>query len=62
MKIQTLKEIEHAIGGRAQTGNRKIRLTFYLSPSETRNLKEHAMMEDKSISEVVRYCLKKVIK
>lgn len=58
MKIQTLQEIEDSIGGRAKTGNRKVRLTFYLSPSEARELKKYSLCEDKPISEIVRQSLK----
>ncbi|WP_182218780.1 hypothetical protein, partial [Colwellia sp. BRX8-3] len=60
MKIQTLKEIEHSIGDRAKSDNRKVRLTFYLNPSEARFLKDYASNNDQSISEVVRRLLKKV--
>lgn len=62
MKIQTLQEIEDSIGGRAKTGNRKVRLTFYLSPSEASELKQFSLTEDKSISEIVRSSLKKWMK
>ena len=61
MKIQTLKEIEDAIGGRKETGNRKVRLTFYLNSSEARLIKDYASEQDKSISQIVRSSLKKLI-
>jgi len=61
MKIQTLKEIEHAIGGRKKMGNRKVRLTFYLNSSEARLIKDYASKHDKSISQIVRSSLKRLI-
>jgi hypothetical protein len=61
MKIQTLKEIEHSISGRTKSDNRKVRLTFYLNPSEARILKDYASNNDQSISEIVRLSLKKWI-
>ena len=62
MKIQTLKEIEHTLGGRDKTNNRKVRLTFYLNPSEARELKQYSLRHDISISEIVRQSLKFLIK
>jgi len=60
MKIQTLNQLEHAIGGRPKMKLRrkKVRLSFYLSPNEAKQLKVYADNHDKTVSELVRSLLK----
>jgi len=63
MKMQTLSELEHAIGGRPKRilRKKKIRLSFYLDLKEAEQLKVFADDHDKTISKVVRESLKAVI-
>jgi hypothetical protein len=60
MKMQTLSELEHAIGGRPKMKLRqkKIRLSFYLNIKEARLLKKHAEINDVTVSQIVRELLK----
>ncbi len=64
MKMQTLSELEHAIGGRPKKALRKkkVRLSFYLDLKEAQLLNEYAETHDKTISKVVREMLQAVIK
>jgi len=63
MTMQTLEELQHSIGGRPKMKLRrkKVRLSFYLDIRETERLKEHAEVNDKTLSQVVRESLKVVI-
>ena len=64
MKMQTLSELEHSIGGRPKMKlcRKKVRLSFYLGVRENENLKKYADSHDKSISQVVRESLKPLLK
>jgi RNA-splicing ligase RtcB len=64
MKMQTLKELQHSIGGRPKfkLQRKKVRLSFYLDIREAQKLKNYAEANDKSLSQVVRESLKEVIK
>jgi hypothetical protein len=64
MMIQTLSQIEHAIGGRPKMKLRrkKIRLSFYLNIKEAELLKVHAEDNDKTVSQIVRELLKPLTK
>jgi hypothetical protein len=63
MKIQTLSQLEHAIGGRPKMKLRrkKVRLSFYLNIKEAELLKIHAETNDKTVSQVVRELLKPLV-
>lgn len=63
MKIQTLSQLEHALGGRPKMKLRrkKIRLSFYLNIKEAELLKVHAETNDKTVSQVVRELLKPLV-
>jgi len=60
MKMQTLEELQHSIGGRPKftLQRKKVRLSFYLDIREAQRLKEHAEDSDKTLSQVVREALK----
>ena len=62
--IQTLSQIEHAIGGRPKMKLRrkKIRLSFYLNINEAELLKIYAEDNDKTVSQIVRELLKPLTK
>ena len=64
MTMQTLEELEHSIGGRPKMKLRrkKVRLSFYLDIRETERLKEHAEVNGKTLSQVVRESLKPLLK
>lgn len=64
MKIQTLSQLEHAIGGRPKMKLRrkKIRLSFYLNINEAELLKIYAEDNDKTVSQIVRELLKPLTK
>ena len=57
MKLQTLKELEHSIGGRPrfQLRRKKVRVSFYLGLRECKYLKANATAHELSISEINRY-------
>tara|TARA_R110001592_G_scaffold204892_5_gene455211 strand:+ start:3692 stop:3883 length:192 start_codon:yes stop_codon:yes gene_type:complete len=63
MKMQTLSELEHAIGGRPKRilRKKKIRLSFYLDLREAEQLKVFANEHDKTISKIVRELLKTIV-
>ena len=64
MQLQTLKELEHSIGGRPkfQLRRKKVRLSFYLGLRECEYLKAYATAHELSISEIVRGQLKPLLK
>ncbi|MDG1732373.1 MAG: hypothetical protein P8M49_10680 [Thalassotalea sp.] len=63
MKMQTLSELEYAIGGRPKMKLRqkKIRLSFYLNIKEAALLKKHAEINDVTVSQIVRELLKPMV-
>ena len=61
MALQTLKEIEDAIGGRPPLANKKLRLSFYLNEKETQKLKAYTLENDISVSSLVRDLLKPLL-
>lgn len=63
MKMQTLSELEHSIGGRLKMKLRRkrVRLSFYLGVKENETLKKYADNCDKSISQIVRESLKPLL-
>ena len=58
MKIQTIAELEHSIGGRPKSQQKKVRLTFYLGKADFKRLKAYSIFIDKPISVIVRDLLK----
>ncbi len=58
MKVQTLAEIEHSIGGRPKSQHKKVRMTYYLDRADFKRLKAHSVFVDKPISVIVRDLLK----
>jgi len=64
MNMQTLAELEHAIGGRPKMKLRKkkVRLSFYLDLRESQLLKNLADEKDKTTSQIVRESLKSLLK
>lgn len=64
MQLQTLKELEHSIGGRPKfkLRQKKVRLSFYLGIRECEYLKAYATTHELSISEIVRGRLKPLLK
>ena len=61
MSLQTLKELESAIGGRPALPSKKCRLSFYLVPDEAQKLKAHAIKQDTTVSKIVRNLLKPLV-
>jgi hypothetical protein len=63
MKMQTLDELEHSVGGRPKfkLRRKKVRVSFYLGLEEAENLKEYADNHDKSTSQIVRESLKTLL-
>jgi len=63
MTMQTLEELQNSIGGRPKFKlcRKKVRLSFYLDIREAELLKDHAEVNDKTLSKVVRESLKAVI-
>lgn len=54
MKLQTIEEVEHAIGGRPKKTVASERMTFYLSAPEAIQLRTRAEAADQSISQIIR--------
>lgn len=55
MKLQTLDEVEHSIGGRpSQLAKPKVRMSFYMLQSEADQLKAKALCNDLTISQIMR--------
>lgn len=62
MNIQTIKQIEHAIGGRPKSAKPKIRLSVYLTHNEADELRALADKGSVSVSSFIRVIIKKQIK
>lgn len=64
MTMQTLEELQHSIGGRPKfkLQRKKVRLSFYLDIREAQRLKDHAEVNDKTLSQAVRETLKAILK
>lgn len=64
MKMQTLEELQHSIGGRPKfkLQRKKVRLSFYLDIREAQRLKDHAEANDNTLSQAVRETLKAILK
>jgi hypothetical protein len=62
MKLQTLSDIEQSFGGRPKSSNPKVRHSFYLNQEESELLKEYAIKNDFSVSEMVRRLIRPLIK
>ena len=54
MKLQTLAELEHSLGGRKAKGQRKTRIAFYLDTDCVALLKICAQRQRVPISDYVR--------
>lgn len=54
MKLQTLAELEHSLGGRKASGARKTRIAFYLDADCVASLKLCAERQRVPISDYVR--------
>lgn len=54
MKLPTLAELEHSIGGRPRAEETMVRVSFYLSPAEANALKQRAKAQSRPISQMVR--------
>jgi hypothetical protein len=54
MKLQTLAELEHSLGGRKATGQRKTRIAFYLDADCVTLLKLCAERQRVPVSDYVR--------
>lgn len=63
MKMQTLEELQHSIGGRPKfkLQRKKVRLSFYLDIREAQRLKDHAEVNEKTVSQVARESLKALL-
>lgn len=61
MKIQTLDELEHSIGGRPELEHKKKRIVFYISPHDHLQLKQLSKEMDIPISEIVRNAIKNIL-
>ncbi|MEI6896113.1 MAG: hypothetical protein V5786_01230 [Psychromonas sp.] len=61
MALQTLKELEDAIGGRPALTNRKQRLSFYLNDKEALILKAYALENNISVSRVISDLLRPLL-
>ncbi|HEY9029761.1 MAG TPA: ribbon-helix-helix domain-containing protein [Kangiella sp.] len=61
MKIQSLDELEHSIGGRPRTDNKKTRIVFYIDKKDHALLREYAQEFDIPISEIARNAVKAII-
>lgn len=61
MTLQTLKELDNAIGGRPPLPRKKCRLSFYLAPDEALKLKANAIKTDTTVSKIVRNLLKPLV-
>lgn len=61
MSLQTLNQLESAIGGRPPLPSKKCRLSFYLVPDEALKLKAYAIKQDTTVSKIVRNLLKPLV-
>lgn len=54
MKLQTMAEIEHAIGGRPKLQSTKVRIDFYVNQEDAKKLKQLAESKGLALSQMVR--------
>lgn len=54
MKLQTLEEIEHSIGGRPRSKSAKVRIDFYVNEEDATKLKQQAVTKGLALSQLVR--------
>ena len=54
MKLQTMEEIENAIGGRPRLQNSKVRIDFYVLQDDALKLKQIANSKGLALSQLVR--------
>ena len=57
MKLKTLTQLERSVGGRPKVNNPKIRVSVYLTQSETDQLKILAVQEARPVSQIIRHIL-----
>ena len=58
--IPTFDQIEHSIGGRPQK-ERKVRMSFYLTQEENKQLKQLAQQRGNCVSSLVRSVIKEAV-
>jgi hypothetical protein len=61
MSLQTLNQLENAIGGRPPLPSKKCRLSFYLNPDDALKLKAYAIEQDTTVSKIVRNLLNPLV-
>lgn len=59
MNLPTIDDVERSVGGRPKMDNPKVRLSFYLSPDEERDLRIIARNESISMSSMIRVVVRK---
>jgi hypothetical protein len=59
--MQTLQELEAAIGGRPTLPNKKCRMSFYLNANDSIKLKLYAIETETTVSTIVRELLKPLV-
>lgn len=62
MNIQSLDELENAIGGRPAIESKKKRVAFYLTQDDHQKLKQLSKTLDMPVSEIVRNGIKDILK
>ncbi|MCP4595395.1 hypothetical protein [Neptuniibacter sp.] len=61
MKLKTLSELEHSLGGRPRTAKTKVRMSFYLTQEEAELLRIASENEARPVSQQVRLLIRKFI-
>jgi len=59
--MQTLQELEAAIGGRPSLPSKKCRMSFYLNVDGAEKLKAYAIENETTVSTIVRELLKPLV-
>ncbi|MCP4595426.1 hypothetical protein [Neptuniibacter sp.] len=61
MKLQTLSQLEHSIGGRPKTAKTKVRMSFYLTEQEAELLRIASENEARPVSQQVRLLIRQFL-
>lgn len=61
MKLQTLAQLEHSVGGRPKAMKTEIRMSFYLTPEEAELLRILSENEARPVSQQVRLLIRQYL-
>lgn len=61
MKLQTLSQLERSVGGRPKVAEPKVRMSFYLTQTESERLRSLSDDEARPLSQQVRQIIREYL-